>query len=80
MKIVKQGRHSGSSVAPSRLSPREREVVRLLATGMTVRAIALQLGCAPSTIGAHVVNARHKTGTATGFELAVKAATGEIDV
>ncbi|MGB4862020.1 MAG: helix-turn-helix transcriptional regulator [Tepidiformaceae bacterium] len=44
------------------LSPREREVVALVAEGKTNREIALETGLAPSTVKEYVANACHKAG------------------
>lgn len=38
----------------SRLSPRQVEILRLLATGMKRQAVALELGVALSTVNAHL--------------------------
>jgi DNA-binding NarL/FixJ family response regulator len=49
------GRKTRPVVATStRLSPRQREILRLLAEGVRVRGIALRLGLAESTVRNHV--------------------------
>lgn len=56
------GRAAARSVAPQLLSPREREVVRLLAEGYDRRAIAAQLGIGLRTVTTHQEAAMLKTG------------------
>ena len=46
----------------SRVSPREREVARLIADGLSNRAIAARLGLSERTIEAHVEHILHKLG------------------
>ena len=57
-----------------KLTTREREVVRLLASGKRQTEIARQLCVSVRTVEAPVRNARGKTGAASAFELAVRAA------
>jgi DNA-binding NarL/FixJ family response regulator len=45
-----------------RLSPREREVLKLLVTGMSMKAVARQLGIAPRTIAFHKYRAMETLG------------------
>ena len=52
------------------LSPREREVLRLLAGGSRNRDIARSLGISDNTVKFHVSNLFRKTGTRTRSELA----------
>ncbi|MEV6400263.1 AAA family ATPase [Streptomyces sp. NPDC051907] len=54
----------------SRLSPQEREVVRLAAGGATNREIAEQLFLSPRTVGHHLYRAFPKLGVSTRAELA----------
>jgi DNA-binding NarL/FixJ family response regulator len=58
----------------SKLTPREREVVTLLAQGRKQTEIARVLCVSARTIEAHCRNARAKVGAASAFELAVRAA------
>ena len=51
------------------LSPRETEVVRLVAMGMTSRQIAAQLTVSTETVRTHIRNALAKTGTRTRAQL-----------
>ncbi|WP_405680713.1 AAA family ATPase [Streptomyces sp. NBC_00868] len=68
---------SGETVDPDsrpnallgRLSPQEREVVRLAATGATNRQIATQLFLSPRTVGHHLYRAFPKLGITTRTEL-----------
>jgi DNA-binding NarL/FixJ family response regulator len=45
---------SPNAAAISELTSRESEVLRLLAQGLTQRAIARQLGISPATVGTHI--------------------------
>lgn len=58
----------------NKLTPRELEIVLLLAQGQRQADIARTLCLSPRTVEAHVKNARHKTDTVSAFELAVKVA------
>lgn len=44
------------------LTPRERQIIRLLADGLTVKQIAMRIGIAPRTVGTHLDNASGKLG------------------
>jgi DNA-binding CsgD family transcriptional regulator len=64
---------------PHRLTPREREVVRLVALGHNTAAIAARLYVSPHTVRSHVRNAMSKTDTQTRAQLvAVTLARGVI--
>ncbi|MFJ9610582.1 response regulator transcription factor [Kitasatospora sp. NPDC101176] len=52
------------------LSPQEREVVRLAATGAGNREIAAQLFLSPRTVGHHLYRAFPKLGVGSRTELA----------
>ncbi|WP_074313463.1 helix-turn-helix transcriptional regulator [Micromonospora cremea] len=54
----------------SRLSPQEREVVRLAAAGATNREIATQLFLSPRTVGHHLYRAFPKLGVTSRTDLA----------
>jgi DNA-binding CsgD family transcriptional regulator len=54
-------RRSGPSTA-SRLSPRETEVLALLARGYTSAQVAAELFLSKETVDTHVRNASHKLG------------------
>jgi DNA-binding CsgD family transcriptional regulator len=46
------------------LTDRQREILRLLADGLSRRQVAHRLGCSPRTIDSHVAHARSKLGVA----------------
>jgi len=56
------------------LTPREREVVQMLAQGKTPAQIADALCVARVTVYSHIDAARQKTHTGSTLELATKAA------
>lgn len=68
------------SARPAHITPRERQVLQQLATGAAQTEIARRLGVSPRTIEAHTASLRDKTGCASAHELAIKAATGQIEV
>lgn len=43
-----------------RLSPRELQILEMVSTGMTHKAIARRLGCSPSTVATHLSTVREK--------------------
>jgi PAS domain S-box-containing protein len=53
----------------SKLTAREREVVKLVALGSTTRQVAAELSLSPDTIRSHVRNAMAKTGAHTRAQL-----------
>lgn len=53
-----------------RLTPREREVARLVADGLTNKAIASSLDISEKTVHIHRANALHKMATSSAAELA----------
>lgn len=55
------------------LSPRELEVLQLLADGVTTRAIAQQLGISYSTVRTHVRSISHKLGARSMLNAVVTA-------
>jgi PAS domain S-box-containing protein len=54
------------------LSPREQEVVRLVAMGMTSREVADELTVSTETVRTHIRNALAKTGTRTRAQLVAR--------
>jgi HD-GYP domain-containing protein (c-di-GMP phosphodiesterase class II) len=54
--------------APAGLSPRELEVLTLVARGKTVKAVAAELGLSPKTVGNHVERGYAKIGVSTRAE------------
>ena len=59
------------------LSPREREVARLIARGLSNPAISRELGIRPSTVKDHVHNILERVGLASRQQLAVAVAREE---
>ena len=71
-------RHNGDS--KSVLSPREHEVVELLAAGLTGDQVADRLGISPATVRVHIRNATGKLGASTRTQaVAIAVARGEVD-
>jgi PAS domain S-box-containing protein len=66
-------REMGSEQEPLALSPREREVVRLIALGNTGPEIAEELRIAHDTVRTHARNAMTKTGARSRAHLVAKA-------
>jgi len=56
------------------LSDRERDVARLLVTGMTSKEIARQIGISPRTVEAHRSRIMHKFGLRTPGQLIARLA------
>ena len=78
--MIGDGNHaSGRRVRT--LSPREREVLGLLARGLTGEQIAERLVLSPETVRTHIRNAREKLGASTRVEAVTMALVGrEIQV
>jgi DNA-binding CsgD family transcriptional regulator len=61
------------------LSPREHEVVELLAAGLTGEQVAVRLGISPATVRVHIRNATAKLGASTRTQaVAIAVARGEV--
>ena len=61
------------------LSPRQRDVIALVAEGLTSNAIAERLGVSPETVRTHLRNARLKLGASTKAQaVAIAMLRGEI--
>ena len=58
---------------PSPLTPREDQVLRLLAAGLSDREVAARLGISPKTVEKHVGAVLRKTGAASRTAAAVRA-------
>jgi len=56
------GRQQGDSATPSRLTPREHEVISLAAEGLAGKQIARQLGISPKTVEQHKTKVFAKLG------------------
>jgi PAS domain S-box-containing protein len=73
-----QARRAGATGA---LSPRQREVIELVAQGMTSTQIAERLVVSPETVRTHLRNARLKLGASTKAQaVAVAMLRGEIQL
>ena len=75
------GTRNGNGRTPGKgvLSPREHQVVELLARGNTGEEVAEQLGISPATVRVHVRNATGKLGASTRTQaVAIAVARGEV--
>ncbi|HLT20933.1 MAG TPA: response regulator transcription factor, partial [Thermomicrobiales bacterium] len=64
---------SAVALEPVRLTRREREVVRLIARGLTNRQIAVELDIADRTVDTHVTNIFKKLGVSSRVKVAAWA-------
>lgn len=64
---------------PSTLTPREREVVALIASGRSNKAIAEELYISPATAARHVANILAKLGFRSRAQVAAWAAEKQLD-
>jgi len=64
----------GFAAPPQRLSPREKEVLRLVALGKNNSEIARELSISVNTVTRHLTNIFFKTGTTNRVQAAVYAA------
>jgi DNA-binding CsgD family transcriptional regulator len=69
---------SAPPVSPDMLTDKEREILRLLAGGHTVKSIAAQLGRSEASINERLREARRKTGVGSSRELARQLAGQKI--
>lgn len=71
----RRGRNSTPALTPQQqaLTTREREVLKLLAEGRTVRSAALVLGVSAKTVDAHKFNLMRKLGLHNKVDLVVSA-------
>lgn len=73
VRAVVDGNHRTDGRRARTLSPREREVLGLLARGLTGEQIAARLVLSPETIRTHIRNAREKLGASTRVEAVTMA-------
>lgn len=73
VRAVVDGRPRSDGRRARSLSPREREVLGLLARGLTGEQIAARLVLSPETIRTHIRNAREKLGASTRVEAVTMA-------
>jgi DNA-binding CsgD family transcriptional regulator len=66
------------ATSPDCLSPRELDVLALVATGRTDVEIARHLSISPRTVGAHVSNMLNKTSVSNRVELVIWAIASEV--
>jgi DNA-binding CsgD family transcriptional regulator len=72
-------RLSGNGGSRGVLSPREHQVVELLAAGLTGEEVAERLGISPATVRVHIRNATGKLGASTRTQaVAIAVARGEV--
>jgi DNA-binding NarL/FixJ family response regulator len=71
---AKRPQRGGRRSYGDRLSPREMEVTRLVATGRSNRQIAAALCLSPRTVDQHLSAAMRKLGVSSRTALAVRAA------
>lgn len=77
--LVRSARDSGG--AASRPTLRERQVLRLLAEGLTIRQVASRTGLSPRTVETHVTKLYRKLDARTRVQAIASAATlGYVDV
>ena len=69
-----QGRTQAIQQCHARLSPREREILALVVSGLTSKEIARKLGISPRTVEVHRTHVMHKMGAANLAELVNMAA------
>jgi PAS domain S-box-containing protein len=70
----------GAPTSPA-LSPRQRDVIELVAEGLTSNEIAERLGVSPETVRTHLRNARLKLGASTKAQaVAIAMLRGEIQL
>jgi DNA-binding CsgD family transcriptional regulator len=73
IRLDDDGGASPASASPLRLTPREREVLRHVAEGMTDRQIGARLFISPRTVERHVSNVLAKSGVSRRAELVALA-------
>lgn len=71
--LIGDNHHGPGGRRTRTLSPREREVLALLARGLTGEQIAERLVLSPETVRTHIRNAREKLGASTRVEAVTMA-------
>jgi PAS domain S-box-containing protein len=73
------GTGNGNGAGSGVLSPREHQVVELLAAGLTGGGVAERMGISPATVRVHIRNATGKLGASTRTQaVAMAVARGEV--
>ena len=67
------GTAAGRAPLPNQLTPRERQIIELIATGLSNRQIAEELVIAPATAARHVANILAKLGFSSRSQIAAWA-------
>jgi DNA-binding CsgD family transcriptional regulator len=62
----------------TRLTPRQAQIVRLAAAGLSSKQIARSLGIAKRTVDGYFADARRRTGAKTRIELVTAAAMSQV--
>jgi two-component system, NarL family, response regulator LiaR len=72
-RLMEEVAAGGANEAPDNLTPREREVVGLIARGLSNKRIALELGIAEKTVKTHVSSILGKLGLTDRTQVALQA-------
>lgn len=70
--------HSGTGTAREQLTPRERQIVKLVAEGASNKRIAAILKVSTKTVETHRASAMRKTGSRSSADLALYAARNDL--
>jgi DNA-binding NarL/FixJ family response regulator len=71
--VPEDAKRAAPSGSPARLTPRQRQVVRLLAEGVTARGIAERLGLAETTARNHIRAVLAELGAHSQLEAVARA-------
>lgn len=71
--FVNSGQAATAAAMGEVLTEREREVISLVASGLTCKEVAARLDLSPKTVDAHKVNIKRKIGARTSGEMIVYA-------
>ena len=77
VKLTAVGADEAAEAPPGPLTPREREIVELVASGRSNKAIAEELFISPATAARHVANILAKLGFSSRTQIAAWAAEGQ---